>query len=68
MLSAHDSFESVESAIKEEKDIHSTLENIESTRYRLLVSDTDMGKTINKKINDLHALVDAYRKGTVKEP
>lgn len=68
MLSAHDAFESIESAIKEEKDIHSTLENIENTRYRLLVCDTDMGKRITKKINALHSLVDAYRKGTVKEP
>lgn len=68
LLSAHDSFESIESAIKEEKDIHSTLDILENSRYRLLVGDTDAGKRNMKKINDLHALVAAYRSGIVKEP
>lgn len=66
LLSAHDAFESVESAIKEEKDIYSTLDVIEYAPKRLLVEDTDTGKALNKKIQDLHALVDAYRKGIIK--
>ncbi|MGN0150459.1 MAG: fructose-1,6-bisphosphatase [Clostridia bacterium] len=66
LLSAHDAFESVDSAIKEEKDIYSTLDVIEYAPSRLLVEDTDTGKTLNKKIQDLHALVDAYRKGILK--
>lgn len=68
LLSAHDAFESVDSAIKEEKDIHSTLDIVELAPSRLLVSDTDNGKVIEKKIQDLYALVDAYRKGAIKEP
>lgn len=66
LLSAHDAFESVASAIKEEKDIYSTLDVIELAPKRLLVEDTDTGKSLNKKIDDLHALVDAYRKGYIK--
>ncbi len=66
LLSAHDAFESVASAIKKEKDIYSTLDVIELAPKRLLVEDTDTGKMLSKKINDLHALVDAYRKGRIK--
>lgn len=66
LLSAHDAFESVESAIKEEKDIHSTLDVVELAPKRLLVEDTDAGKAQSKKIKDLKALVDAYYKGIVK--
>lgn len=66
LLSAHDAFESVSSAIREEKDIYSTLDVIEYAPRRLLVEDTDTGKLLKKKINALHALVDAYRKGYIK--
>lgn len=66
LLSAHDSFESIDSAINEEKDIHSTLDVVELAPNRLLIEDTDAGKAQSKKINDLKALVDAYRKGIIK--
>ena len=54
------------SAIKKEKDIYSTLDIIEYAPRRLLVEDTDLGKRLSKKIDALHALVDAYRKGIIK--
>ncbi len=66
LLSAHDAFESVSSAIREEKDIYSTLDVIEYAPRRLLVEDTDTGKVLKKKIDGLRALVDAYRKGLIK--
>ena len=66
LLSAHDAFESVESAIKEEKDIHSTLDVVELAPNRLLVENTDTGKAQSRKIADLKALVDAYLKGQIK--
>lgn len=66
MLSAHEAFESVERAIKDEKDMYSTLDNIDYSPHRLLVEDTDTGKRIQKKINALHALVEAYRSGKLK--
>ncbi|MDD6485241.1 MAG: fructose-1,6-bisphosphatase [Clostridiales bacterium] len=66
LLSAHDAFESVSSAISQEKDIHSTLENIDTAPRRLLVADTDMGKELQQRIDALHALVRAYRNGTIR--
>ncbi len=67
LLSAHDTFESVSAAIREEKDLHSTLDVIELAPKRLLIEDTDKGKEIAEKIDALNALVAAYRRGTVKE-
>ncbi len=67
LLSEHNAFESVESAIKEEKDIHSTLDVIDLAPKRLLVEDTDEGKAQSKKILDLKALVEAYKSGKVKQ-
>lgn len=66
LLSPHDAFESVSSAIRDEKDIKSPLDMIEYAPKRLLVEDTDTGKAIKKRISALHALVDAYRRGLVK--
>lgn len=66
LLCAHDAFESIESAITEEKDIHSTLNVVELAPKRILVEDTDSGKKTKKKIDALRALVDAYRKGVIK--
>lgn len=66
LLSAHDSFDSVKSAVNKDRDIYSSLDVIETAPERLLMEDTDTGKTIHKKINDLRALVSAFRKGLVK--
>ena len=66
MLSAHDAFDSVKTAIKTDNDIYSSLDVIDMAPERLLVKDTDEGAWIRKKIKDLHALVDAFRKGIVK--
>lgn len=64
LLSAHEAFESVNKAIKEEMDMYSTLETIDYAPKRMLVEDTDTGKRTQQKIDALHALVDAYRSGT----
>jgi fructose-1,6-bisphosphatase-3 len=66
LLSAHDTFESVELAVKRDEDMYSTLDIIDRAPRRLLVEDTDTGKEIQKKINALKALVKAYRKGLIK--
>lgn len=67
LLSAHDSFESVEMAIKNELDIHSTLDIIDTAPKRILVENTGDGMAAAKKINALQALVTAYKQGTIKE-
>ncbi len=66
LLSAHDSFESVKNAITKDDDIYSSLDTIDAAPSRLLVEDTDGGRRMQKKIDDLRALVDAFRKGIVK--
>lgn len=65
-LSAHEAFESVNDAINNDHDLHSTLEVIDLSPRRLLVEDTDLGKITQKKIDDLRSLVDAMRKGIIK--
>ncbi len=66
LLSVHNAFESVKNAINNDDDMHSSLEIISVTPQRLLVEDTDTGAKLQRKISDLRALVDAFRKGIVK--
>ncbi|MDD6763606.1 MAG: fructose-1,6-bisphosphatase [Clostridiales bacterium] len=66
LLSEHNSFDSVKDAVTKDIDIKSSLEVIDIAPTRLLIEDTDLGKQLHKKINDLRALVDAFRRGIVK--
>lgn len=66
LLSSHEAFESVNDAITKDHDIHSSLEIVEATPQRLLIENTDAGFELQKKIRDLRALVDAFRKGILK--
>lgn len=66
LLSEHENFESVKAAITDDTDIHSTLETVELAPKRLLVKDTDMGKELKNRIDDLHALVQAMKEGIIK--
>ncbi|MBQ7902013.1 MAG: fructose-1,6-bisphosphatase [Clostridia bacterium] len=64
-LVTHEPFESVTAAIEQEKDIHSVSDFIEKTPTRLYIADTDNGKEIARKIDDLKNLIDAYRSGSL---
>ncbi len=66
LLSAHDSFESVKNAVTKDDDMYSSLDVIDMAPSRLLIENTDTGKHIQKRIDDLRALVEAFRKGCVK--
>ncbi|MGN0181674.1 MAG: fructose-1,6-bisphosphatase [Candidatus Ornithomonoglobus sp.] len=66
LLSEHDSFDSVKDAVTKDNDIKSSLDVIDMAPARMLVEDTDLGKQLKKKIDDLRALVDAFRRGLVK--
>ena len=46
--------------------MYSSLDIIDMAPTRLLVENTDTGKKIQKRINDLRALVEAFRKGLIK--
>ena len=64
-LKAHEPFESVEKAVKENSDIHSSSEIVETERRRLMVGDTDDGERLKSEINDLYELLELYRKGEI---
>ncbi|MTI68447.1 MAG: fructose-1,6-bisphosphatase [Firmicutes bacterium] len=65
-LASHQPFESTDKAIKEERDVLSTLAVLEKVN-RKYVSDTDIGKELKKQIKDLEMLLVAYRMGRIKE-
>ncbi|MBE6007902.1 MAG: fructose-1,6-bisphosphatase [Lachnospiraceae bacterium] len=67
VLVSHEPFESTESAIAKETDIHSSTVALQYTNDRIRVKDTDNGKQLKKEIADLELLLRAYREGIIKE-
>lgn len=66
-LVQHEPFTSKEMAVKEGKDIKSTLQLVEMADHRMMVKDTDIGVELQQQIKDLHKLLQAYRSGEIKE-
>ena len=67
MLAAHEPFESIEKAVKNESDIHSQKILVEHVVKRKLVADTDTGRELKDNIEGLKLLLDAYRTGRLVE-
>ncbi len=67
LLAAHQPFESTQKAVSEELDIDSEMEVIHSHPFRMRVRDTDRGREIQAQIDELQALLHAYREGLIKE-
>jgi fructose-1,6-bisphosphatase-3 len=67
VLVSHEPFESTESAIANETDIHSSTVALQYTNDRIRVKDTDNGKQLKKEIAELELLLRAYREGIIKE-
>ncbi|MDF2512034.1 MAG: fructose 1,6-bisphosphatase [Herbinix sp.] len=67
LLVSHEPFESTQKAIEEERDIHSTTVVLEQEVIRKRVGDTDIGEELKVQIKDLEKLLEAYRKGLIKE-
>ena len=67
LLAAHQPFQSTEKAIEEEIDIHSQTRILEQRMHRIRIADTDTGEEIRREIEDLKALLRAYRSGAIKE-
>jgi fructose-1,6-bisphosphatase-3 len=67
LLAAHQPFESTQAAIEEEKDLDSTTEILERNSGRIRIVDTDLGRDIQQHIQELDALLDAYRAGLIRE-
>lgn len=68
LLSEHSPFTSVQDAVANDGDIHSTLTTVELAPERVLVAKTDIGRKTEEKINALKELVKAYQSGTIKAP
>ncbi len=62
-LVAHQPFAGSEVAIENNSDIHSTSTVFETLQNRVKVLETDIGASIQEKIEDLNMLVSAYQMG-----
>lgn len=67
LLASHAPFQSTQKAIEQELDIHSKTEILEANSNRIRVRDTDEGHQIQEQIQQLEALLAAYRTGLIKE-
>ncbi|MGL1891368.1 MAG: fructose-1,6-bisphosphatase [Spirochaetaceae bacterium] len=67
LLASHMAFESTQAAIEDDQDIHTTKMILERAPNRIMVKDTDKGKTLIHHIDVLKELLLAYRKGEIKE-
>ncbi len=66
-LVAHEPFSGRRDAISKNHDIASNTMIIQRMPKRLKIADTDNGRNLQEQINDLLALVDAYRSGAIAE-
>lgn len=66
-LVSHQPFESTEKAITEETDILSTITVVKQNLKRKCVGDTDIGVELKQQIEELKLLLEAYRRGMLKE-
>ena len=67
ILAAHEPFESTEAAIEKESDIHSDSTIVKRVIARKTVGDTDIGRELKKRIEDLAWLLESYREGIIAE-
>lgn len=65
-LKAHQPFESVYKALRENKDIESSSQMVETEKMRVMVKQTDNGKKLQEDIDDLERLLRAYREGKIE--
>jgi len=66
-LIQHEPFKNTKEAIQQGTDIKSSKQIVEMSGRRLLVRDTDKGRTILTQIEELKELLYAYRHGLIKE-
>lgn len=66
-LSAHEPFVSADEAVRKEMDIESKREIVEYCDQRVLVGDTDYGKKMEQRIEDLKELIHLYQSGELAE-
>lgn len=67
ILSAHEPFTSAAEAVSKERDIVSNRVAVRYTTKRCHVGETDTGRALRERIQELTQLLQAYRRGLVKE-
>jgi len=67
LLAAHPPFDSVQKVIDEETDLGSSTQILERNNVRIRIKDIDLGRTIQRQIDDLQSLLAAYRRGLIQE-
>ncbi len=67
LLMAHEPFESMAAAVKNESDIFQDSIIVETHSHRQHVADTDIGKELQEAIEELETLLTAYREGILVE-
>jgi len=66
-LKEHKPFQSIYSALRENKDIESASQVIETQHCRVMVKHTDAGEKISEDIHNLKVLLEAYRDGSMEQ-
>lgn len=66
-ISAHEPFRGVEDAITNNADIISDTVIFEHSQDKIRVKDTDTGRRLTEKIDDLMKLLEGYETGAIKE-
>lgn len=66
-LVAHEPFTSKEDAVENERDIISSSVLVEHRSKRKMIKDTNDGKVLTEKVEDLKKLLAAYKTGLIKE-
>lgn len=66
-LVSHKPFQDVKNAIENCIDIHSSTRIVKRVLQRKRVKDTDIGAKLENQIDDLYELLEAYKKGFIKE-
>jgi fructose-1,6-bisphosphatase-3 len=67
LLATHQPLESTQRAIEDELDTDPKMKIVESNDVRIRVRDTDRGRDVQRRINELRTLLSAYRTGLIKE-
>lgn len=66
-LVSHEPFTSIDDAVENESDIISSTVLVEHSSDRRMIKDTNDGKILMDKVDDLKLLLSAYKSGIIKE-
>ena len=67
MLTAHEPFTGTDEAIKNDSDIIHSTTYITRFKERLMNKNTDQGKKLISRMDDLYELLECYRLGIIKQ-